>query len=309
MTKSFVLNSFSRIRKQEFPEIINGTITIVAKHDPSSLLIDKMFNRLLALQKQLPLLSEKRSSHPLTIVLKNQRFKRKKLIQAIVLQVQAKEKAALASQSGSVASIMPLIQIHFANLARANQKVVYQEVNDFFCKVQADGELTQAAQDLGINVYIDELQTLQQSIAETLTARIEDQYPNRSVDKKQIKANIIETFQQLLSFIQLAAVEDYEKKYSALINELNEFLAPYQALVKRRISLSKKAATKTTTVAPSLTTNATANWFGQGLKPDDVLKISPVFSCLRGFFMLVLWLKVLVHKNNASAPQLGHPLR
>lgn len=259
MTKSFVLNSFSRIRKQEFPEIINGTITIVAKHDPSSLLIDKMFNRLLALQKQLPLLSEKRSSHPLTIVLKNQRFKRKKLIQAIVLQVQAKEKAALASQSGSVASIMPLIQIHFANLARANQKVVYQEVNDFFCKVQADGALTQAAQDLGINVYIDELQTLQQSIAETLTARIEDQYPNRSVDKKQIKANIIETFQQLLSFIQLAAVEDYEKKYSALINELNEFLAPYQALVKRRISLSKKAATKTTTVAPSLTTNATAN--------------------------------------------------
>ncbi len=259
MTKSFVFNSFLRIRKQEFPEIINGTITIVAKHDPVMLLIDRMFNRLLAMQKQLPLLSEKRSSRPLTNVLKNQGSKRKELIQAIVLQVQAEEKAALASQSESVASIMPLIQMHFVNLARANQKVVYQEVNDFLGKVRTDTGLSQVVQELGINVYIDELQTLQQSISETLTARIEDQYPNRSVDKKQIKANIIEAFQQLLSFIELVVVEHDDIDCSALINELNEFLAPYQALVKSRISRSKKAATKTTTVAPSLTTNATAN--------------------------------------------------
>jgi hypothetical protein len=259
MTKSFVLNSFLRIRKQEFPEIINRTITIAEKHDPVTLLIDKMFNRLSALQKQLPLLSEKKGRHPLTSVLNMQRSKRKELIQAIGMQVQAKEKAALASQTGSVALLMPLIQQYFDSLSRENQKVIHQEVNDFLVKVHADAGLSQAAQDLGINVYIDELQTLQQGIAETLTARIEDQYPNRSVDKKQIKTNIIEAFQQLLSYIQLAAVEEYDKDYSALINELNEFLAPYQALVKSRISRSKKAAAKTTTVAPSLTTNATAN--------------------------------------------------
>jgi hypothetical protein len=250
--------SFLKIRKQEFPEIINGVIGIVNKYNPEMLFIKGMFNLLLELQSKLVLLTDKSISHPLTKVLNKQRKSRLKLVSAILMQGLAMEKAGVSSMAEAVKLIVPVIKMYFANLSRENQKVVHQEVNNFLLKLHENDALASAASTIGVTVYIDELKVITQSIDANINLRRESNSPRRIVNKALVKTEIIDSFNRLLNSIELARVEHPTLDYMPLISELNEFLVPYQSLVKSRNTLSKNAAKKATTVALSTTTTATA---------------------------------------------------
>ena len=258
MKKIILIFSFLKIRKQEFPAIIDGVIAIVQKYNPKALFIDGMFNLLVELQTSLSVLTQKALSHPLTKVLKNQRKRRLELIRAIVLQGTAVEKAAVPSQADAVSMIVPLIYRHLSNLYRENLKVIDQEVQNFLAEFKRNDTLLNAAVTIGLKVFIDELKTLEDSMAVNIVARRESKSPGRSVNKVQLRSNIIDGFSRLLNSIELAKVEHPELDYMPLINELNEFLVTYQTLVKSRTTRTKTAAQKTTTAASSTTTTATA---------------------------------------------------
>ena len=258
MKKVILLFSFLKIRKQEFPAIIDGVIAIVQKYNPKALFIDGMFNLLVELQTSLPVLTQKALSHPLSKVLKNQRKRRMELIRAILLQGAAVEKAAVPSQADAVSLILPLISRHLSNLFRENLKVVHQEVENFLAEFKQNDGLLTAAATIGVKLFIDELKALEDSMAVNVIARRESKSPGRSVNKVQLRLNIIDGFSRLLNSIELARVEHPELDYMPLINELNEFFVPYQALVRSRTTRNKTAAQKTTTAASSTTTTATA---------------------------------------------------
>ncbi|MBB3187805.1 DUF6261 family protein [Microbacter margulisiae] len=248
-----------RIRVQEFPEVINGMIRIVEAHDPDTLLISGPYNRLVTLQAQLPLLNKRVMAHPLTQVLDTQRSRRKQLIEAVFLQVRAGKRSGDTAVSAAVASFEPVVRSFFADYSRMNQKVIYQSVSDFLAKLKNDAPLSQNAQTLGVTPFVDELNLLQQSIESNVTTRRGDWYPDRSIDKQVVKTSVTEAFRQMLSAIELAAVEHPELAYTALINELNEFFEPYQALIRSRMTRSKTSALNTKTAGVSSTTSTAAS--------------------------------------------------
>ena len=257
--KKYILNfSFLKIRKQEFPAIVDGVVEIVQKYNPKTLFIEGMFNLLVELQTSLSVLTEKSVSHPLTKVLNAQRKRRKELISAIVMQGTAVEKAAVASQANAVSLIIPIINRHLSNLSRENLKVIHQEVSNFLSEFKTNDAMIAAATTMGVKVYIDELKALETTMAVNVTSRRESKSPVRSINKLQVKTNITDGLARLLNSIELVRVEHPEVDYMPLIDELNEFLAPYQVLVKSRATRTKNAAQKSTTAAMSATTSATA---------------------------------------------------
>jgi len=212
----------------------------------------------LELQTSLSVLTNKTVSHPLTKVLKTQRKRRLELISAIVWQGEAAEKAAVTSQAEAVSLVVPLINKHLSTLSRENLKVIHQEVQNFLWEFKLNDVMVSAATTIGVKLFIDELKALEDSMAVNITTRRESKSPNRSVNKVELRNNIIDAFSRLLNSIELAKVEHAELDYMPMINELNEFLVIYQALIRNRTTRSKTAAQKTTTVTSSTTTTATA---------------------------------------------------
>lgn len=258
MKKLIFIFSFFKIRKQEFPEVIDGTIEIVEKHGPVALSIQGMFSLLLVLQSKLPLLTNKAVGHPLTTVLRNQHIRMKELAGSISMQGVAIEKAAVDSMSEAVKLIVPEIRMHLSNLSRENTKVSYQQVNNFIIKLNNNDNLVSAATAIGINVTVDEMKSVVESIKVNKRLRRESKAPGRDVNKVQIKAEMVDAFYRLINSIELARIEHPTIDYAPLINELNVFLIPYQAMVKSRKSQTKTAALKITTAALSSKTDATA---------------------------------------------------
>ena len=258
MKKIIFIFSFLKIRKQEFPEVINGTIEIVAKHDPVALLIQGMFSLLLVLQSKLPLLTEKTVSHPLTKVLKKQHKRMKELASSISMQGVAVEKAAVDSQSEAVELIIPAIRMHLLNLSRENTKASYQQVNNFLLKLDTNDDLVSAATVIGISASVDEIKSVVESIKVNKKKRRETKAPSKNVNKVQIKADIKDAFYRLLNSIELARVEHSTIDYAPLINELNVFLIPYQSMIRSRKTATKTAAKAKKAIALSSKTDATA---------------------------------------------------
>ena len=258
MKKIIFIFSFLKIRKQEFPEVINGTIEIVGKHDPVALLIQGMYSLLLVLQSRLPLLTEKTVSHPLTKVLRSQHKRMKELAASISMQAVAVEKAAVDSQSEAVELIVPEIRKHLLNLSRENTKVSYQQVNNFLLKLKTNVALVSAATVIGINASVDEIETVVESIDLNKKKRRESKAPSKSLNKAEIKAEIRDAFYRLVNSIELARVEHPTIDYVPLINELNVFLIPYQTMIRSRKTITKTAAKIKKAIALSSKTDATA---------------------------------------------------
>ena len=70
--------SFNRVRVSEFPVMVKGMLEVVAKHNPASLKIDGMYQRLLAKRPLLNLFSEPTKSEHTQVINELQKQKDEK---------------------------------------------------------------------------------------------------------------------------------------------------------------------------------------------------------------------------------------
>jgi hypothetical protein len=252
--------SLQRARKSELPTIIVGSLGIIEKYIPADKKIDGFYSKLLEKYQQMYLLKQNPQKHPLTVEIKAQRLQRKKLIEAIVMQGTAVEKANVSSQRESALLILPLIEMHLASLRRKNQTTIHTGVIGFSSELKQNVELMTAAETIGIKVYANDLISVEDSIQSNMEIRNKSKSSRRIpwLQKVKVKEDVINAFQDLMYAIELARVENSEIDYLEMIAELNEFLVHFQAQMKSRITRNKSAAKKTKTVAMSTTTSATA---------------------------------------------------
>lgn len=258
MDKKIVSFSFLKVRKDEFPDLVNGVIRIGEKHNLETLGILGMFNLLKGLQSGLDELTVINKSHPLTEEIKAERKRRGSIIVAVLSQVTAIRKANLASETSSAALVVPFMKRYLAGLNLENVKTISGRLKKMLAAIEKNAALKTALSDLGFTVYLNELAQIQQSIDENTDQRTSDLSERPKAKTKEVRNSIGTALENWLNSTELARVEHVDLDYMPLINELNEWLATYQTLIRSRTTRSKSESAKTTTVAASSQTTATA---------------------------------------------------
>lgn len=259
MKKVIVNFSFSRVRKSEFPEIMNAVLAIVEKHNPTALYIVGMYNLLLELKPLLDILTVKYDGFPNSKEFVLERAMRDKLLSAIQSHVAAIEKAGVTSTAQQAALAVPYVKRYLNGIAAENSTVKTGRVNQLLTNLEENAEIRNALTVLGLTVYIDKLRTSQLSINQGESHRREILSGRAKFNSKNAQVKIAYAISNLLNAIELARVEHTDIDYMPLINELNVLLSSKQSMIKSRITRSKNSeANKTTTVASSTTTTATA---------------------------------------------------
>ena len=253
------INTFNSalIRVQEIPEIVNGVVAIVEKHNPVTLGIEPIYNLLVDNQSQLGLLSVNRTGHPLTGSIRNYRARRNDLGKAIVIQLRAVEKANVSVHQDSVFKLKPLISGLLMKINTVNSKTADSNTGVFLSKLAQSEELRLAATDIGIDSIVEEMKVIQSALESEVTIRLNDQSEQRIIREKELRKSTLKTFSNLMKAIELAMLTS-EVDYTSVVAELNQFLVPYKALTRGRSTRNTNAAIDKETVASSTTTTATA---------------------------------------------------
>jgi len=259
MKKVLVICSLSRVRKSEFPEIMNAILVIVEKFDPVALFIVGMYNLLLELKPLLKMLTVKYDGYPNSKVYVAQRKKRNKLLSSILRQLTAIEDAEVASTAVQAGLAVPYLRGYLKGITKDNATAKAGRINHLLLDLEDNDSMKTALNSLGLTAYIDELKTYQQNLNQADITRREALSVHSEFNYSQAKVEITNAISNLLDSIELAKVEHKELDYMPLINELNVLLTSKQSMIKSRTTRSKNSiANKTTTAASSTTTTATA---------------------------------------------------
>jgi len=259
MKKVLVNFSFSRVRKSEFPEIMNAILDIVEKHNPVALFLVGMYNLLLELKPLLDKLTLKYDGYPNTTEFVILRARRDNLLGAILSHLSAIEKAQVTSVAQQATLAVPYLRSYLDGILIENTTVKTGRVDQLLTNLDDYDTMNAALVALGLHVYFGELKACQQSINQGESLRREIKSVRVKQNTLLAKERISNAVSNLLDSIELAKVEHTEIDYMPLINELNVLLSSKQTMLKSRITRGKNSvANKTTTVALSSTTSATA---------------------------------------------------
>ncbi len=256
MKKNIVIIPFDKVQKLELPEIVNGTLTIVEKHNPEELHIEGMFNLLQAETANVQRLSEVYNSHPLTPVIREMRNQSDKIVLAILAKSRTIQ--VLSSLSSAAAEVKPVVERFFKGFRTINRPSKNERVTQFLEALENDVNLATAIQTSGLKIYTDELKAIQQNITLNTTQRRVSSSVKTIKNRKAMKIGIVTATTNLYNAIELARVEHSDVDYMPLINELNKLLVPIKSSIRTRTTLNSKKAAKTKTVASSSQTIATA---------------------------------------------------
>ena len=250
--------SFNRVRINEFPGLVKGLLEVVEKHDPAALKIDGIYLRLVAKRPLLSLFSEPVKS-VYTEPIQELRKQRGQVISTILLLRKAAEKSSVPAIIAARKEILQEIKKYLDNVLLANEKVITEKVDGFLETYFARPELTEAGNALGIDVYIQKLKELRDSIVENEKARTAANAARRLSDPVSLRAEIAEDLNNLMNAIELAGVVNENLDYSLLNAELTAYLVPFNTLVRARTTRAKnREADNKTTAADTSSQTITA---------------------------------------------------
>ena len=255
MGKIFTPVSFTRVRKLEFPDLVNGVVDIVDGYNPETMHIADTYNLLLEAKPQLSSLVVINKKHPETKVLDSLRLRRKNILQSLVRQTKAKVTANLDSQKTYLELVEPFVLNYWGDLISFSNKTVAERLKQMLMVLESDTTLKVAFTALGLTILTDELKPIQAGIVASSDKRRKSNSKLPKMQTRKVKATVGQALSDLLDAISLAKKAHPELDYMPMVNEINVLLVSYQSEIKARSTRSKNA---TTTVTSSPTTLATA---------------------------------------------------
>ncbi len=246
------------LRNEEFPDAVEYVLDIVEKHHPAELNIERFYNLLMEKRSLLESFSDKSDSGSYRSEIIEERKQRMQLIQAIVWHIKAANKAAIGTLADARSKVNPWVENHLSEISTRNIKATNRKIGDFLREYDENAELVPAATALGIHDYVENLKALQHSVKAKIDVRTAENAEKRALNRRFNRKELIAAMKNLFSAIDLARVEHTAIDYSPLINELNETLSTYHALVKSRSTRAKNSADKKETTAELSTTTSPA---------------------------------------------------
>ncbi|MHB9057085.1 MAG: hypothetical protein ACYC2P_13220 [Paludibacteraceae bacterium] len=252
------ISHYGRIHKMETPTLIKGVNAILKNYDREALDIKIWCDLLLNQESELGEITEINRRNPAMKELNTYRKARRSLLSVINTHYSALERAQVNSLAAQLEVVIPFLNRFVRNLVSNNFKKMNEIVIQMLHIVNEDVSLQSALEVVGLKVYFDELNLIQNNITlcKSRIVKFKSEIPKMRTEA--IKKEAVNALNNLIMSIELGKIKHPELDYTPLTNELNVFLGEFQALDKTRRTISKNSAENKKTAAMSPTTTATA---------------------------------------------------
>lgn len=257
--KDFINFSMSRLRKPELPELTEGMLKIVEKHDPAALKISGMYLMLSELRPLLAILALKYDGCPNSTEFVQQRKLRNNMLGAILSHIDGKVKAGEVETNPQAALAIPYLKSYMKGISSESASVKSGRTNQMLNGLTDNEDMNQALSELGLSSYIERLRGYQLNVNKGEALHTEKMSIRPKFNNANANKRVMTGIDNMLRAIELGKAENANLDYMPLVNELNVLLNNRQSIIKSRTTRSKNSAIqKTRTDAPSTTTDASA---------------------------------------------------
>lgn len=226
--------ALSRLLKLELPQLAKNVLEIVEKHEPEVLLIESAFNDFESLKPVIESLIVSYGPHPITEQLKPLRRKRILYATSISFQVRGLVKGFIDGADNDIVVAKSAVNRYLNNLRLNNEEIINERIDQFLNEIDTDLAIYSAMSALGFIPYIDNLKMVHSDLKTLLVSR-NASFSKREKGKTSASSKAVRNGLEVLFMrISSAMYDNKELNYNPLINELNEKLTRYKALIKAR---------------------------------------------------------------------------
>ena len=242
MYKNISKISFSRLLKLELPVLARGVIEIVDKHDPETLKIKELFDKLVEQKTQIKKLEVAYGPHPLTEELNDLRNMRLAFAVGIVSQMRTIKNGKVEGMQAALKIAQPVAHRYLHKISRHNNKVVLEKITQFFDSIEEDAALESAFDTLNLTTYLDEMQSVHSTLMEQFGMKRSSISERPDVKTATLVKSITTALKNIFADIELSQIKNQDLDYTPLIDELNAEIAEFTLLISKRASYNKKKA-------------------------------------------------------------------
>jgi len=244
----------SKLKKQQLLTYLNQTVEVVEMHQPATLQIDVMLNKLKALKPELEKLQVTyNDALAETTQLQAVNGEINNALRAILNQSDAMYRMRNVSNAEEVAIVMPFVERYIkATLPEVLSSTV-NICNRMLSELNATADLKLAMTTVGMKAHFDEVKRLIDVAAVTSSTRLEIQTQREKSETLALKKRVSKCVSNLLKAIEVACEEHEELDYEPLKNGLNVLNTMYRGAQK-----AKETRWKSRPLAKSETTDASS---------------------------------------------------
>ncbi len=235
---------YYKLRKLEFADFVRGIISIVTKYNTEELGLTPFLTSTKEKLLLVDNLEVRSRRHEKSKEIRALRTKRNKLVSSLLRHIRSYELADLEPQRGDVAVAVNHVYRLLGNFHRVTEKDRNERMVQFFVLLESNEELKTALKNLSQEELVNQLRTVHEEIITLFKVRVIDNSKRTRMLTQKWIMEISDYLTNLFNRIDLAAIENPQKDYKPLIDELNEWSAPYIALIKGRETRKNSDAKK-----------------------------------------------------------------
>ncbi len=254
----FISIIFSRMWKSEFRELVNRVVEFLIQHNPEVLNLKYVYDKLVDAQASLHLLRVPFGAHPKSEELSEYRFRRDKLISAIVAHIKVLKTAKTVLNLPNVEIVSKFVMRYLNPIVKSNSSKKTDTISEMFEVLDSDSSLTDAITGLNLKSYFDELRELQLSYIQVISDRSISYTNEQKIETQIVRANAEIALRNVMSEIELMQLKNPELDYKPLIMNLNKTFSSAMAIIKAR-STRKKTFAENSKVAINNTATTAQN--------------------------------------------------
>ncbi len=237
--------TYSRMLKSEVAEYASNTISIVEKHEAETLLIEPVFNLLMAQRPRIDILRLRYGIDPLRLEVASLKSKLMLKISNLKLKVRLTSKTTYDAELHLVTSHL---DSYLLNLNKSkNDKVISQKVQGFLQEVEVKAALSAAFRKHDL---MDELETIELAYADMAnktSQRVSVLSERPNVTTKVAIDELTDALDDLFKAIEVAHLTNPEVDYEPVVDELNELYRTFNLSARLRAAYNKRKANGETT--------------------------------------------------------------
>ena len=245
LKEKLVLDSFpySRLSKEELPQLAVRVMAIVNNHDAEKLKIDAMFDLLELEETQINMLDSGYGPHPLTSELTKLREDRRFTVSSIFFQLKKVTKKKVAGKDKELKLATIAINLHLTKLNTSkNDETFNRRLEIFFNEIKNDEALQDAFETLDFNPLLNELKMTHSKIQELILARWSSTHQRSKIKTGVLRSSILTALMDLFKQIDIAPLKHLDVDYEPFFKDMNGLLNEYRVILNKRFLFNKRKA-------------------------------------------------------------------
>ena len=165
MKKMITPISLTKVPTLEFPELAETLVRIVNQYGAETMFITDTADVLTERLPSVKALKVTDRKHPETEVIQDLYAKRRDILQAMVRQTKAEQKANLSAQASQLRLVVPFIEKYWNDVRSLNEKTINNYLKQMLGEVDSIQELKEAFDVLSLTLYLTELRTIETTLS------------------------------------------------------------------------------------------------------------------------------------------------